>query len=146
MTMSRAYRMQEHTADKAMKVEGSTLRELFTAAAEGLAHAYSPTDGIGASLRFRVETESASLERLLVEFLSELVYLHETRGMLFCGFEVEFEGEGTEGPFRVKADVMGEEYDPSRHELDSPVKAVTQHMLAVDRTPGGWTATLVLDT
>ena len=143
--MTRRYTIMEHTADKAMSVEGTTLREMFLAAAEGLARTFSPAGDIGTGERFRFEKESPSLERLLVEFLSELVFIHEMHGVLFGGFELELEGEGGPGPFRLKAVVKAEKYDPARHEMGSPVKAVTQHMLAVDRTPGGWKATVVMD-
>ena len=88
-----------------------------------------------------------------MEFLSELVYIHEERGLLFSRFELEVSGpvEGESGEesgdsYSITAKVWGEAYDPERHQLDSPVKAVTQHMLAVDRTEDGWETTIVMDT
>ena len=136
----------EHTADMALRIRGATLDELFEAGARGLAHLLSPTGGIGSIEEHSFEKESLSLERLLVEFLSELVFLHETREMLFSGFDVAVSGSEGEGGYHVRATARGEPFDPKRHTLDSPVKAVTQHMLAVDRTGDGWEATIVMDT
>jgi SHS2 domain-containing protein len=136
----------EHTADMALRVRGATLDELFEAGARGLARLLSPTGDIASTEEHSFELESASLERLLVVFLSELVYLHETREMLFSGFDVTVSGPGADGGYGVRATARGEPFDRERHLLDSPVKAVTQHMLAVDRTDDGWEATIVMDT
>ena len=39
----------------------------------------------------------------------------------------------------------GEVYAPGRHMLAHEVKAVTQHLLDVQRTATGWQATFVVD-
>lgn len=145
-TMTREFTIIEHTADMALEVRGDTLDELFTAAAEGLGRLFSPSDDIRPAREFHIEKEAPSLERLVVEFLSEMVFLHEMEGLLFAEFEVSVAGKAEGGGPRLRAAVRGETYDPERHELDSPVKAVTQHMLSVDRTDDGWKATIVMDT
>ena len=138
--MSGSYEILEHTADMALKVRGDTMDDLFLASARGLARLLSPSEDIGDSEEHSFE------ERLLVEFLSEFVFLHETRGILFSRFDVAVSGPEADGLHRVRARAWGEPFDPERHQLDSPVKAVTQHMLAVDRIGEGWEATIVMDT
>ena len=144
--MSGSYEILEHTADMALKVRGDTMDDLFLASARGLARLLSPSEDIGDSEEHSFEKEAQSPERLLVEFLSELVFLHETRGILFSRFDVAVSGPEADGLHRVRARAWGEPFDPERHQLDSPVKAVTQHMLAVDRIGEGWEATIVMDT
>jgi SHS2 domain-containing protein len=144
--MTRKYAIIDHTADMALRVEGSSLSEMFAAAAEGLARMLSPSPDIRPARELSFEKEAESLERLLVLFLSELVYLFEMEGMLFSEFDVEVDAPEDSGRKVVRVTARGEPRDPSRHQLDSPVKAITQHMLAVDRTGEGWTATIVMDT
>ena len=61
--MSRRYEVLEHTADMAIRVEGSNLQELFTAAAEGLAHLYCPSCDIRPLVEIVYKTSAASRER-----------------------------------------------------------------------------------
>jgi SHS2 domain-containing protein len=44
-----------------------------------------------------------------------------------------------------RAEAYGESTDPAKHPLNVDVKAVTMHRFAIDQTPQGWQATVVLD-
>lgn len=144
--MSGSYEILEHTADMALKVRGDTIEDLFLASARGLARLLSPSVDIRDQEEHSFLKEAQSPERLLVEFLSELVFLHEDRGILFSRFELEVSAPEAGGAHKISATAWGEPYDAERHQLDSPVKAVTQHMLAVDRVGDVWEATIVMDT
>ena len=45
----------------------------------------------------------------------------------------------------VAAELIGEPYDPSRHELMTEVKAVTYHCLTIAREGDGWIGRVILD-
>ena len=80
------------------------------------------------------------LERLMVEWLSELLYLHDVENLLFKGFRVESVGEGG-----LKARVKGEPFQEGIHVIKTGVKAVTYHRIEVRKGNGGWRAQIIID-
>ena len=76
---------------------------------------------------------------LLYDFLGELHAAFEVRRMLFREFRVTITADG------LAAVAKGERYDPTRHVLAHEVKAITQHELAVERSPDHCTATYIVD-
>ena len=87
----------------------------------------------------RVRVEGESREERLVGWLSELLFLHEMEGLLFCQFEVK---EGERG---VKGMARGEFFDPHRHPVERVIKAVTYHQLEVKRADGLWSVQIIFD-
>jgi SHS2 domain-containing protein len=43
------------------------------------------------------------------------------------------------------ATVHGEPLDPSRHPIDTEIKAVTYHQIAVEQTNGRWQTRVIFD-
>jgi SHS2 domain-containing protein len=81
----------------------------------------------------------SDLEYLLVDWLDGLLYLFESKRFLACEFETIFDDTG------LAATVRGETCDPARHQLAHEVKAVTYHGLAVEQSPDGWRAEVIVD-
>jgi len=77
-----------------------------------------------------IEIEEDNWESLLVQFLSELIYLHEVKNFLFSDFGVKLEEEGEMK--KITAIAVGEEIDLEKHEMDTAVKAVSYHDLTID--------------
>jgi SHS2 domain-containing protein len=130
----------EHTADLGVRVEAATLSELYADAAAGLCAVIA---GDLAQVRL-VESETFAVSGsdptwLLFDFLGELHAAFELRRMLFREFSVTITDDG------LAAVATGERYDPARHVLAHEVKAITQHELAVDRSPERCTATYIVD-
>jgi SHS2 domain-containing protein len=87
-----------------------------------------------------IALESASLEGLLVDWLQELVFLTETEGLVFRRFEVELSGT------KLRARAWGEPFDEQRHVTHNVmVKAVTRHMLEIEREDGGYRVQVLFD-
>jgi len=76
----------------------------------------------------RVECQADDLEQLLVDWLSELLFICDVDDMLFSGFEVNITGT------QLTAQVRGEKMDSARHHLKTDIKAITYHMLEVDKS------------
>jgi len=79
---------------------------------------------------YEVKVESDNLEDLLVDWLGELLFLHETQDVLLSEFDVNIEGHS------LDAKVRGETIDREKHELRDDVKAITYHMLEVNQEEG----------
>jgi SHS2 domain-containing protein len=128
----------EHTADRALRIRGRNLDELFANAAAGLNSLMLATsrDNHTDSVERRVELDAADAEDLLVAWLSELAFWAETESLIFSRYRF------TElSPVRLRAVVTGRPVN----ELQRHVKAVTFHNLAIRRDPEGLVVTVVFD-
>ena len=120
----------EHTADVGIRAYGQTAGELFANAAEGMFSLVADLDGVRPVGEVEVRVTADDAPSLLVKWLSDLLYLHETEHLLFRSFDVRIEGTSLQGKAR------GEAIDKQRHELKLVIKAVTYHRLSVDLERG----------
>ncbi len=130
----RGYRFLDHTADIGLEASGETLEEAFANAAAGL-FAMIAEGPVAPAEEVRVEVAASDLEELLVHWLNELLYLHDTERRLFSLFRPHiFLGEKTApSSFKLEARVFGEQADPARHGRLREVKAATYHGLRLER-------------
>ncbi len=123
------FELLEHTADVGIRAWGADLAEAFGEAARGLVELMGVRlAGPGEVRRIRLEGEDPA--ELLVGFLNELVYLHETELAGFARIEVREASERS-----MEAEV---ELAPLREPgAGVAVKAATYHQVAVERRPDG---------
>ena len=140
-----SHRPLEHTADLGIEVEAPDRDSLFAEAAIALADTVTPVAAIASTIERRLELEAADEELLLVDFLSEILFLFETDGTIFGAAEVRLEGDGQRPPVELHAVLRGEEYDEARHPQHTVVKAVTYHGLRVWRDGERWRARVLFD-
>ena len=132
----------DHTADVGLRVTGADLDDLFRTAAGGLFdYIVANRDAVRTDHRESVELRGDDPADLLAAWLSELIFLCETRHTLYNAFDVRVAADGQS----LHAEIAGEPIDPVRHELDHEVKAVTRHGLDLRPQPGGWVAEVILD-
>ncbi len=121
------YSQFDHTADIGLEAWGKDLEEAFREAARGMFDVITDVNTIEARSSVEVKVTGDSLEMLLVDFLSELVFLFEVRGMVFGEFDVTIEG------LTLTAVCRGEPLDMEKHPQGSAVKAVSYHDISVER-------------
>jgi len=124
------YEVIDHTADVAIKAYGKDLNEIFENAALGMFDLITDASSVRAVGEYEISLNSLDLESLMVDWLSELLFLHETQNLLLSDFEVNIEDT------RLKARVRGEAIDLKRHPLNIAIKAVTYHMIEVNEKEG----------
>ncbi len=124
------YEEIDHTADVAIRAYGTTLNELFANAAEGMFSLITDLERVKPIGEVRLRLETEDLPSLLLRWLSDLLYLHETQHLLFSSFEANVRGTSLEGLAR------GEAIDKKRHDLKLVIKAVTRHGLTIDESRG----------
>lgn len=132
----RRYELLEHTADLALRVYGRDLRELFANAAFAMFSQLADIEHIEAPISRQVAVEGVDYESLLVNWLNELLYLHDTKREVYASFDID---ELT--PHRLKATVHGDK----NQEIHTVIKGATYHDLAIAQTPEGYEATIVFD-
>ena len=137
------YREIEHTADVGLELEAPDLEAAFELAAASMFDLMCDLDGVGDDVcrTVRIRARDADLENMMVRWLSELLYVFATEGLLLSRFDVRKLTRDA-----IEADVAGERYDPARHAFKSELKAVTYHDLAVDQTDSGCFVRVIFDT
>ena len=92
-----------------------------------------------------IHRDQETLEDLLFDWLEEIVYLKDAKGLVFLVPTVNVSREPSTGRWRLDGTLEGEPIDPTRHHLRSDVKAVTKHMYEIRQDGGRWLARVVLD-
>lgn len=151
----------EHTADVGIRVEASSVEQLFHRAAAGTVRlvqgdpgerpgggpdAPENDDGRGPATRSveirlpeegGVDGSAAGFERLLTHWLREVLYLLEVERFLYAGATFD-----RLEPRHLEATVRGNDSAPPGVR---EIKGVTYHGLAVRRAGDQWTARVVFD-
>ncbi len=138
-TTSRAaagFREIEHTADWAIEVWAPDFAGLLEQAARGmyalLQVQWAPQ---GPVVRREVHLTAADAETLLVDFLSELLFVLDTEGVAFDSFALQATPTQVQGVMHGRP-IAG---------LEKEIKAVTYHNLRVERAAQGWRAVVTFD-
>ena len=127
----------EHTADKALRVFGTSLTELLLNAARGMTHLMVADEfEIGTDIEKSIELDAVDAESLLVEWLSELAYWAESDMLVFKKFKIL-----KASPTHLQARIFG----GKTSKLEKQIKAVTYHNLKIEETSQGLEATIVFD-
>lgn len=132
-------------ADIAFVARGDSLSTLFEAAARALTEVMVDRRTLAARVERKIQVVSPTVDRLLYDFLSELIVVKDVDSLLFKDFQVSIESGKNQ---RLTCVMKGEEIDRERHTLRNDVKAVTMHMFGVSREAGKngrYEATVVLD-
>ena len=128
-------------ADVAFEAESDTAAGLFESCAMAMTDIMVDPKTLRASVSREFSLDSGDLDRLLYDFLTELIISKDVDSLLFKEFSVKIGPGG--GSLKVVA--KGEPIDRERHGLRNDVKAVTMHMFGVKHEGARWRATVVLD-
>lgn len=134
------FQILEHTADMGFRASAKDLPELFETAACALMDIAMDTTNVIPRESMELTAEGESLESLLVNWLSEVLYRLDGEGLALSHFKVR---ELT--PNRVVAEASGEHRDSARHEAKLVIKGVTYHQLRIEHNKQGWSCEVYLD-
>ncbi|OYT40421.1 MAG: hypothetical protein B6U86_04090 [Candidatus Altiarchaeales archaeon ex4484_43] len=142
MKHPRDFEFLEHIADLRFIAYGKSLNDCFQNSAKAMFSAISDPKSIEEKNLKRIALRAENLEELLHDFLSELLFLFETRGLLFKKFRVSI--DRNKG-YRLKAELRGEKFNPKKHEIKTEIKAVTYHEMLIEKRNEEWTAEVLCD-
>ena len=134
----------DHTADMGLSAWGDSPAELLAALAGGLADVICDRSRVRPAAVRTLRVEAQDIEALAVDFLSRLLYIFAVDHFLPAEARVTVQDRG-ENEIALTAELAGETYDPSRHEVRTEVKAVTYHQLKVAAEGGRWVGRVILD-
>lgn len=143
-SQGKQYEYLDHTADIKFQAYGKTREEAFENAALAMFNVIIDTEKVSGDTTREIFLKSPDLESLLVDWLSELLYLFEVDEIVFREFRVE-KIEKEKGEYSITAQALGEKYYPESHPFETEIKAVTYNQLEITKTADGWKAQIVVD-
>jgi SHS2 domain-containing protein len=126
-------------ADVSIEVWAETIEGLFQDSGLAVSEVMVDTKTVEQKIELDISLNSTSVEMLLYDFLSEIVYLKDAKSLLFSRFDVKI------NELDLFAKLWGEKIDRERHHLRTDVKAVTLYRFEVKKENGIWKAEFVLD-
>ncbi len=128
-------------ADIAFEAESENLNGLFESCALAIMDIMVDLASLRALTEKKFALEAPDLDRLLYDFLTELIVVKDVDSLLFGKFDIKVREDGPS----LFALARGEAIDRTRHRLRNDVKAVTMHLFGIRREGGKWKTTVVLD-
>ena len=125
----KTYELIDHTADVGLKAYGKTLSEAFENAAKGMFDIITDSSEIESIGQYNIGLDAPDLEQLLVDWLSELLFLNSAKNLVFGFFKIDIDEKNKQ----LTAKVFGEKFDLSKHKIGAEIKAVTYHILEVKK-------------
>lgn len=129
-------------ADIAFEAYGKDLNELFENCALAESDCMVNIKEIKLKIKKEINLKSEKIDNLLYDFLSELIYIKDTDGLLFSKYKISIK-EGKK--FELKAICTGDIIRRDEQELRNDVKAVTMHMFEIKKEKKRYKATIVVD-
>mgnify|MGYP005847684465 CR=1 FL=1 len=131
------YEILEHKADLKIRAFGKDLKELFLNMLFGLTESLRPEVRLGGEIIHKIKISSPDLPALLVDFLSEVLYLIQVNREIYNKVKfIKFTDK------EIEADLFGQKVE----RFGEDIKAVTYHGLDIhQRKDGTWQATVLFD-
>ncbi|NLZ30380.1 MAG: archease [Methanomicrobiales archaeon] len=128
----------DHTADVLMRIRGATLRELFSDAGRAMFHVmYGPCEDRGIVRQIALEAED--LESLLIDYLSELLFIADAESLVFCSFDVDLQGN------QLSVTLRGEPFDLARHTGGALIKGISYFGLEIVKEKDVYMVDIIFD-
>ena len=127
-------------ADCALDSEGDTLAALCDTAARAVGDLMVEPCTVGTDVVRSVSLTAESLDLLLYDWLSELIFLKDSERLVFPRTDVQVQ----ETPCALRARLMGGPLEAATT-LRADAKAVTFHMFTLEPRDGRWHARVVID-
>lgn len=134
------YHLFNHTADLGMEFYGNNREELFLCAGQALYDVITDLEDVNAAERVDIRVSGMDLEDLLVNWLREILYFQQGKGMLLKKFVIS----KMNNTF-IDAYAEGELFDEKKHVIRKEIKAVTYHDVKIEKKDGEWRARVVFD-
>jgi len=138
-----SFALREHTADVAVEASGESLNAVFGAVADGMAAAMCDEVPDTGGERFDLSVAAESREALLFDYLDELIYERDVRGVLPVDNEAAVSDRSSDGgEWTLSATARGIALEAV---AARDLKAVTYSEMDVSETADGWHAYVVFD-
>ncbi len=142
----KTYEIIDHTADIGIKAYGKNLEQLFFNAARAMFEIMleptkkKPIFQKTEHEKFLLNKQGRSLEDVFVAWMSELLYLFSSEGLIMEKADIEKLDSSC-----IQAEVSGMILNPDLYRIKTEIKAVTYHELEIKETDKGFEAQVIFD-
>jgi SHS2 domain-containing protein len=131
-------------SDIGVSLRADSLTELFVVGAEGMFRIIMGTPPARpADQSQTIDLSAESAEQLMIDWLSELLYLFDTDGLIPVHFDVDASQSG--GDSRVTGTVDCCRYDREKDNAEHEIKAVTYYKLKIQKDGDVYRCDVVFD-
>ena len=129
-------------ADIAYEAYGKDLNELFENAALAIFELTADISTVDAKKKLSIKISNEKIDNLLYDFLSEILFLKDSKYMVFKTVKVLIlEGQKN----KLSAVLEGDTINAQKQQLENDIKAITMHMFEVKKEKNNYKATVVVD-
>src|SRR3989344_3665889 len=132
------------TADVAFEATGKDLNELFESVCLATNSIMGDLKKVNPKIKKKINIKAPVVERLLFNFVDEIIFLKDSKLLLFSKCKVKIK-ENKKNGYDLKAELWGEKLDYKKHNLGVDVKAPTMHMFEVKKSNNEWKVHMILD-
>jgi SHS2 domain-containing protein len=127
-----------HTADIRIRVKAESLEALFSESAVAMMKIMYGVNEPGTVQR-TISIEADEVENLMMDFLSEVLFLSEVDDLVFSSAEVSLSGN------HLQATLSGEPFDPGKHRAGTEIKGVSYSGLRILKEDPGYVLDILFD-
>lgn len=141
--MAKNFEILEHPSDVKIRALGKTKEELFANAMFGMVAVLRPKiKDKKEKIKNKIKIESVDLNALLVDFLSDVLYLIQTNKEIYHDVKFnKFSPSNSSGQSTLEAELIGNKVES----FGEDIKAVTYHGLQIQQKNGLYEATILFD-
>lgn len=142
------YKIIDHFSDIGIEFYGDTPEALFENAGKAMFSIMCDLRSVIPleKKNITITGKSINFEDLLILWLERLIYHYEVDNALFSEFRVD-KISRMDHNLVLKAQILGEQIDPDKHEIKIAIKAPTYHGLEIKRNTGesDWKGRVIFD-
>ena len=132
-------------ADIAYDAYGKNLNELFENCALAIFELSAEVKTIEPKKKLEIKLENKKLDNLLYDFLSEILFLKDSKYMVFRNVKVKVNQNNKNKNFELKSTLEGDTINSEKQHLENDIKAITMHMFELKKVKNGYRARVVVD-
>ena len=132
-------------ADIAYDAYGKNLNELFENSALAIFELSAEVKTIEPKKKLEIKLENKKLDNLLYDFLSEILFLKDSKYMVFRNVKVKIIENNKNKNFELKSTLEGDAINSEKQHLENDIKAITMHMFELKKVKNGYQARVVVD-
>lgn len=138
------HRFLAHTADVRVGIDAPSLRRLLEELVDVLRVLTAGDRAVQPRAAREIAIQAPDPPELLLALAREALDAFELDGLVPARIELDTLTEAP-GSLTLRGRLVGEPFDPARHETQPEIKALTRHGLVAERVPEGWRAELLFD-
>ena len=132
-------------ADIAYDAYGKNLNELFENSALAIFELSAEVNTIEPKKKLEIKLENKKLDNLLYDFLSEILFLKDSKYMVFKNVKVKIIENKKNKKYNLISTIEGDKINSKKQKLENDIKAITMHMFELKKVKNGYQARIVVD-